>query len=695
MKLKGLIRRDMIAQTIDSVDKFSEKNGLSRDSRVQMSMILEEIMLVYLEHLGEGAAFSLTVVRKNGDIRTCFEVKGCSFDPTDPGTPVLNHISESLNSAPEWEYINGFNRVSFVFQAFLTLRKNLRFSWKYMSGQRKFFIIALSSQVITVVLSIISPLLSARLIVAYTETVYKQIILTGLALLAVRFINNIFLFLTNHSYNVVYNKTLSAMEEDMVDSVLKISKSCMDEQGSGLFIQRLTVDTTRIATGFNTIADMSTSLFRYFGILGAMLYIDPKVFFVVIALMLMQAWFEKIRTTKLNIDDRIYRESNERFTGLIGEMVRGVTDVKMLNSEATFKEDLALRINDANGKRMIMQDRSWAYKLSRMEIGALIFFGFIALLAYMISDGSLQPVIAIVLFDYYSQIDYDAIAAIGEFLEFIKDFNLSSERINSLLYGRQFPKEHFGKEHIEPVSGDVCFDNVTFSYKNPDPHTTSKTVLNNMSFFIPAGTTAAFVGKSGAGKSTTINLIGKLYEATGGTVKIDGVDIRLLDKDTIRSNISVVSQQPYIFNLSIRENFRLIKPDITEEEMIDACRKTCIYDDISEMPNGFDTIIGEDGINLSGGQRQRIAIARTLIRKYRILLLDEATSSLDNINQAYIQKTLDNIHGQATVIIVAHRLSTVKNADRIFFIESGRILDSGTHKELLSRCEQYRELYES
>ncbi len=695
MKINGLIGREEISRTISTVDEFAGKNGLDSTLRHQLSIALEEIMLVYMDRLGEGCAFDLSCCRKNGDIRVCLEIAGESFDPTNPGTDILNQLKESLENAPSWDCVNGRNRVRLEFNVYSTLRKNLRFSWKYMEGRRATFVIAVVSQIISVILSIIAPIFSAKLIVAYTDTVYEQIILIGLAILGVRLLSGVVLFIANHSYNVVYNKTLSAMEEDLVDSALKITKGCMDEQGSGLFIQRLTGDTTKLATGFNTIADMSTSVFQYFGILGAIIYIDFRVFFVVLALMLMQGWFERIRTIKMNVDDRIYRESNERFTGLIGEMVRGAADVKTLNSEESFKQELSVRINDANDKRMIMLNRSWAYRLTRMEIGALIYFGFIALLAYLISKDFIEPVMAIVLFNYYSQLDLDAITALGQCLEFIKDFNLSSERINALLFGRSFPKERFGKEHLDDVAGEISFDHVTFSYKKQDPRIVSRTIIDDMSFVIPAGTTAAFVGKSGSGKSTAMNLISKLYETTKGAVRLDGVDIRKLDKETIRSSIAVVSQQPYIFNMSIRDNFRLVKPDITEEEMIDVCQKTCIYDDIVNMAHGFDTVIGEAGVNMSGGQRQRLAIARTLARKYRVLLLDEATSSLDNINQAHIQKALENIHGEATVIIVAHRLSTVINADVIFFIESGKIIDSGKHEELMQRCPQYRKLYES
>jgi ABC-type multidrug transport system fused ATPase/permease subunit len=408
----------------------------------------------------------------------------------------------------------------------------------------------------------------------------------------------------------------------------------------------------------------------------------------------MQGILERFRSKRVTILDRIYRESNERFTGFVSEMVKGSTDVKILNSGEAFKAELAARITTANDNRLHMQGRSWVYRLTRMEIGAVAYLGFMALLAYLISTGGITSVTAIILFNYYSQLDTSAIAALSEFLEFVRDFNLSAERVYEILQGNHFSKEHFGDTEIADVKGEVELSHVYFAYKSSDPTAASRDVLKDMNMLIPAGTTVAFVGLSGSGKSTTINLISKLYETNKGQVKIDGIDIRRLSKETIRSNISVVSQKPYIFNISVRDNLRLVKPDMTEDEMIAACKKACIHDDILQMEDGYDTIVGEGGTNMSGGQCQRLAIARTLLRDYKILMLDEATSALDNITQARIQEVLRNLHGEKTVIIIAHRLSTTINADIIFFIDDGRVLASGTHDELLKKCDKYRMLCE-
>ena len=222
-----------------------------------------------------------------------------------------------------------------------------------------------------------------------------------------------------------------------------------------------------------------------------------------------------------------------------------------------------------------------------------------------------------------------------------------------------------------------------------------KDVLNNLSFKVNANETVAFVGKSGAGKTTIFNLLCKMYDSDSGQIMVDGVDIQELDQDSIRSNITVISQSPYIFHVSIRDNLRLMKSDVTEEEMINACKLACIHDFIMSLPDGYNTVVGEGGVNLSGGQRQRLAIARAFLQKTEIILFDEATSALDNETQKEIQSAINNLKKDYTILIVAHRLSTIIDSDRILFIENGQIIAEGSHKQLLKTCHSYRELYEA
>lgn len=197
------------------------------------------------------------------------------------------------------------------------------------------------------------------------------------------------------------------------------------------------------------------------------------------------------------------------------------------------------------------------------------------------------------------------------------------------------------------------------------------------------------------GKTTIFNLLCKMYPINSGEILIENENINELDEDSIRGNITIISQNPYIFNLSIRDNLKLVKENLTEEEMIDACKVAYLDEFIESLPNKYDTIVGEGGIVLSGGQKQRLAIARALIQKTKIILFDEATSSLDNETQAEIQKAINNLKDDYTILIIAHRLSTIVNCNRIMILENGKIQEQGTHEELLERNNTYKMLYQT
>ncbi len=273
-------------------------------------------------------------------------------------------------------------------------------------------------------------------------------------------------------------------------------------------------------------------------------------------------------------------------------------------------------------------------------------------------------------------------------LDKVNDFNLSANRVFDIIESNEFKKETFGLKHLDKVEGDFEFKNVSFGYDEIK-------VLKNLSFKIKANETVAFVGKSGAGKTTIFNLLCKMYDINNGEIKIDGININELDKDSIRGNITIISQNPYIFNLSIKENLKLVKQNLTDDEMIEACKCACLHDFIMSLPNKYDTVVGEGGVNLSGGQKQRLAIARALVQKTEIILFDEATSALDNDTQEQIQKAIENMKGEYTILIIAHRLSTIKNANRILYLNDGKILAEGTHEQLMNNCNQYKHLYES
>ena len=264
---------------------------------------------------------------------------------------------------------------------------------------------------------------------------------------------------------------------------------------------------------------------------------------------------------------------------------------------------------------------------------------------------------------------------------------MAANRIFGILEEDEFTKEHFGSKKLKKFAGNISFKDVYFAYEKDLP------VLKGMNFKVNANETIGFVGPSGAGKSTIFNLISAIERVDKGLITFDGVDINTLDKSSIRGNLSVISQNAYIFNMSILDNLKVIKKDATEEEIKDACHLACLDDFIETLPNKYDTIVGEGGVTLSGGQKQRLAIARALLLKTEVLLFDEATSALDNETQTKIQEAINNLKGEYTILIIAHRLSTVIDANRIFVINNGVVEAAGTHEELLKNSKTYQKLY--
>ena len=248
-------------------------------------------------------------------------------------------------------------------------------------------------------------------------------------------------------------------------------------------------------------------------------------------------------------------------------------------------------------------------------------------------------------------------------------------------------KEKEGAGDLSVGEGRIDMDHVSFSYNE------NAEVLTDVDLHIQPGQTVAVVGHSGGGKTTLCQLIPRFYDVTEGSIKIDGTDIRDVRKRSLRDNIGIVQQDVFMFADTVYENIRYGKPDASYEEVVRAARKAEIFDDIMEMPKGFDTYIGERGTMLSGGQKQRIAIARIFLKDPRILILDEATSALDTVTESYIQKSFDELRAGRTTLIIAHRLATVRDADRIILIDDGQIQESGTHEELIKKDGQYARLY--
>ena len=565
---------------------------------------------------------------------------------------------------------------------------NLKRVWQYSKSQRFRIILYYCCHIINIANGIILPILYAKIIVQITNKAYYQLALMALIIFFIESLYSITDYFCTILTNHIYRETLSNLETELGKEVLKLDNKSIDDNSSGVFISRITKDAGQLSDIFNSIGFHLGNIVKNIGIFIAVFIVSKASFIYLLIVAIITFLIDKKRADERTKNEKIVKKKEELTSGFIGEMVRGVRDIKMLNSEHSFINKLQERIIDANNEK---------YKANKINrtiqyIGNVVRdtseLGLILLLIILLSKGYITPTIGIVIFHYSGNTSYVTMF-ISELLDTIVDFNLSCTRVFALLDNKEFKKEKFGKNHIEKIKGDFEFNKVSFCYKE------NEKVLENLSFKIKANETVAFVGKSGAGKTTIFNLLCKMYPNYKGKITIDGIDIKDLDKDSIRGNITIISQNPYIFNLSIKENLQLVKENVTDEEIKEACHLACLDTFIEGLKDKYDTIVGEGGINLSGGQKQRLAIARALIQKTEIILFDEATSALDNETQEHIQKAIENMKNKYTILIIAHRLSTIINSDRILFLNNGKIQAEGTHKDLLKNCPEYKQLYES
>lgn len=566
-----------------------------------------------------------------------------------------------------------------------SFKSNIKFAWKYAKSVKSKLLAYTICNIFTIAISIFVPILSAKIIISLTSNAYYQLISIAIVIFLVEIFRNIINYFSRFFVQIIYRETFSKIQVDLGSQILKLDNETLDKNGSGVFIQRITNDTSMIADVFNSLSVYITGVVTNIGVFVAIFILSKAVFIYLIIMITLLFIIENKRINKRISADKEFRKKREKVTGFIAEIVRGSRDIRMLNSERSFINTLKDKIINLNIDKYKMESINRKYKLFSGSLKDLTDLLLIILLVYLLSNNVLVVASSLVIYNYsgrVSSIIYDFTNLIEE----IKSFNLSASRIFDIMESDEFKKEEFGHKHINKVNGDFEFKNVSFCYGENE-------VLKNLSFNVKANETVAFVGKSGAGKTTIFNLLCKMYAVEKGEITIDNININELDKDSIRGNITIISQNPYIFNLSIKDNLKLVKSNLTNKEMKRACHLACLDEFINSLPNKYDTIIGEGGVNLSGGQKQRLAIARAFVQKTEIILFDEATSALDNETQENIQKAIENLKKHYTILIVAHRLSTIINCDRILLLNNGRIEAQGTHKELLNKSRTYRKLY--
>ena len=566
-----------------------------------------------------------------------------------------------------------------------SFKQNIKRTWKYIKTAKMNLLGYGVVSIIEAIISAIIPLLSAKVILNITNGVIDQLTLSALSVFFVELILYVMFYFKGFFYQKIYQKTLTSIQKAIAREILNLEIEEIDKNSSGLFIDRLNKDTQDISGLFMEYTYWISYIITNVGVLITVFILNKYLFVYAVITSIVVYFINRKSLGKQYEVQKKLRTIQESKTGLTSELVRGIRDIKVLNANQNILKQTSDKIEETTKEQVHIMNIRRFYSYIENNIRALSDLGLIIIGCYLYSQSLLTIPTFVIIYNYQSKIK-SLLTGVVQIAEYNKKFNVAADRVYEVIENDKFKKEQFGNIEVGKIEGNIKFKNVSFAYdKTP--------ILKNMNFEIMPNERVAFVGKSGAGKTTIFNLIARLYHTNKGKILLDNYNINELTRDSVRNNMSIITQNPYVFNFSIKDNLLLAKENATMKEIREACKLACIDDFIMTLPNKYETMIGENGIILSGGQKQRLAIARALLMKTEIILFDEATSALDNETQSKIQEAINNLKGEYTILIIAHRLSTVIDCDRIFVVDNGKIINSGSHKELLKNCDYYKNLY--
>ncbi len=567
---------------------------------------------------------------------------------------------------------------------------------RYYRPYKKMFVLDMLASLMISLLGMLYPIMTNKILNVYAaENDIKMIVILGCVLLACYLIRMLLRYFVQYYGHVIGVKMQADMRRDMFKKLQKLPFSFYDEHETGKIMSRMTNDLMDVSE----LAHHGPENFFICGITIVLTFIYliflewrfALILFACIPILLIITILLK---NKMRIAFTKTRKSVAEINASLESSITGIRVTKAFSNDEKEFEKFEV------GNNNYIQSRRYAYKAMGQFHSSTTFITDIFNVVLLIAGGVFVAINIVDLPKYTS-----FVVSVGLFITPLTTLiNFTEQYQNGVAGFKRFleiidqedEKEDASAIKVENLDGNIVFEHVNFEYgENDVKNEKTKHILNDISFEIKKGETIALVGPSGGGKTTICHLIPHFYQINSGAIYIDNYNIDRLNLKSLRDNIGIVQQDVFLFNGTIKENIAYGKLDATDEEIIKASKAANIHEYIMTLENGYDTQVGERGVRLSGGQKQRLSIARVFLKNPPILILDEATSALDNATEFLIQKSLNDLAKGRTTIVVAHRLSTIKNASEIFVVEEGRIIEHGNHDDLIKLNGEYSKLYKA